>query len=137
MMKIKNFIMIAGIFAAGFLLASAGKADSPMVKTQDGTYIVNTASLCDAKGFKGATPVEVYIKGGKVLKVVALSNQETPGYFAKVKNSLLPLFNGMKIKDAKKQALATEVDGCTGATYSTKAIQKNISAALEYYEKHK
>lgn len=136
-MRIKNLAPVFGILACVILFVSAGNGNSPMTKTTDGTYVVNTTTLCNAKGFKGATPVEVYIKGGKVLKVVPLANQESPGYFAKVKNSLLPLFSGLKIKDAKKQAQASSVDGCTGATYSTKATQKNISVALEYYEKHK
>jgi len=32
---------------------------------------------------------------------------------------------------------ASKIDGCTGATMSTKALQQNIKAALEYYKKKK
>lgn len=115
----------------------AGANDSPMKKTKDGTYIVNTTTLCDAKGFRGATPVEVHIKNNKLIKVVALPNQDSPTYFAKVTKHLLPSFAGISVKDASKKAKATDVDGCTGATYSTRATQKNIEAALDYYYKHK
>ena len=45
--------------------------------------------------------------------------------------------NNLKISKAKKLAERTEVDGCTGATFSTKAVQKNIKAAIGYYEKNK
>ena len=122
-----------------FTLLSAD-AQNVMTKQADGTYVVNTTTLCkDVHGFKktGTTPVEVYINKGKVVKVVALPNQESQGYFAKVKKALLPLFTDAKVSKAKKIADQTKVDGCTGATYSTRAVQKNIKAALAYYEKNK
>ena len=44
--------------------------------------IVNTVTIAsDVKGFKGATPLEVYFEGGKILKVVALPNRDTPDFF--------------------------------------------------------
>ena len=61
-----------------------------MTKLSDGTYVVNTTSLAkDVRGFRGNTPLNVYIKGNKVVKVEALSNQETPNFFNKVKQGLL------------------------------------------------
>ena len=112
-------------------------ADNVMTKQADGTYVVNTTTICKARGYRKTTPVEVYINKGKVVKVVALKNEETVPYFARVKEFLLPLYNNLKLSKAKKLTEKTKVDGCTGATFSTKAVQKNISAALDYYEKHK
>ncbi len=126
---------IAMIFA--LLFALPVKADNVMTKQADGTYVVNTTTICKARGYRKTTPVEVYINKGKVVKVVALKNEETVPYFTRVKESLLPLYNNLKLAKAKKLTEKTKVDGCTGATFSTKAVQKNISAALEYYEKHK
>ncbi len=126
---------IAMIFA--LLFALPVKADNVMTKQADGTYVVNTTTICKARGYRKTTPVEVYINKGKVVKVVALKNEETVPYFTRVKESLLPLYNNLKLSKAKKLTEKTKVDGCTGATFSTKAVQKNISAALDYYEKHK
>ncbi len=112
-------------------------ADNVMTKQADGTYVVNTTTICNARGYRKGTPVEVYIYKGKVVKVVALKNEETVPYFARVKQYLLPLYNSIKLSKAKKLTERTKVDGCTGATFSTKAVQKNIRAALDYYEKHK
>lgn len=117
--------------------ATAAMADDVMKKQADGTYVVRTTTICNARGYRKATPVEVYIKKGTVEKVVALKNEETVPYFAKVKQSLLPLYNNVKLSKAKKLTDRTKIDGCTGATFSTKAVQKNIKAALDYYEKHK
>ncbi len=113
------------------------QADEVMKKQADGTYVVRTAAICNARGYRKTTPVEVYIKKGTVQKVVALKNEETPRFFDKVRHSLLPLYSGMKVAKAKKQAEVMLVDGCTGATFSTKAVQKNIKAALEYYDKNR
>ena len=86
------------------------------------------------KGFKGATPVEVYIKNNKVVKVVPLANHESPRYFNTVKQNLLPKFEGMKVAKAAK---AEQVDGATGATFSSRAIKANVAAAVAYYKKNK
>ena len=109
--------------------------DKVMYKQADGTYVVNTTSLCqNVKGFKGATPVEVYIKNNKVIKVEALPNREGPKFYDKVKQGLFPKFNGMKLSKAAK---AESLDGVTGATYTSRAVKENIAAAVAYYKKNK
>ncbi len=128
----------AATWAAIALTASvawaAGQQNNIMRKQADGTYVVNTTSLCaDVKGFKGATPLEVHFKGSKIVKIVPLKNQETPKFFAKVKQTLLPKAEGMKVTKAAKN----DIDGVTGATYSSKAVKANIKAAADYYQKHR
>ena len=119
------------------LLASLLPADDVMRKEADGTYVINTTTLCSARGYKKTTPVEVYISKGKVVKVVPLKNEESKGYFMRVVKHLLPKYQDLKVSKAKKLADKTTIDGCTGATYSTKAVQKNNKAALDYYEANK
>ena len=126
-------ILISGVA----VIFAAHNTDSVMRRQSDGTYIVNTSTLCASKGFRGVTPVEVYIRDGVVVKIVTIKNNESPNYFEKVKKYLLPLFSNVKIKKAKKISQGEKPDGCTGATYSTRAVQANITAALEYYEVHK
>lgn len=125
---------IISLYAA-MLLAVASYADDVMTKQSDGTYVVNTTTLCQARGYQSTTPVEVYIKSGKVVKIVPLKNTETPEYFKKAVKGLLGLFEGLKIAKAQELTEIAKVDGCTGATMSTKALQQNIKAALEYYKK--
>ncbi len=126
------------LFSLMFVAFTVGAmADNVMTKMDDGTYVVRTTTICNARGYRKATPVEVYIKKGVVVKVVALKNEETVPYFKRVRQSLLPQYANLKVSKAKKLASKTTVDGCTGATFSTSAVQKNIKAALEYYENHK
>ena len=134
----KNLIITLIILVSGSVaIFAATNHDSIMRKQSDGMYIVNTTSLCKTKGFRDVTPVEVYIKNGKVIKVIPLSNKESPNYFEKVKKHLLPLFENVKVNNAKKVSKGRVPDGCTGATYSTRAVQANVEAALEYYQSHK
>lgn len=130
--------MTKSIFIALSLFFSlAVNADNVMTKQADGTYVVRTNTICNARGYRKTTPVEVHINKGNVVKVIALKNEETVPYFSRVKQFLLPMYNNLKLSKAKKLTEKTKVDGCTGATFSTKAVQKNIRAAIDYYEKHK
>ena len=118
------------------LLASfaAVQADDVMRKEKDGTYVINTTTLAkDVDGYVGPTPVEVYIKKNKIVKVVMLKSQETPKYNARVKKEMLPSYENKKIVKGK----AVEVDGVTQATFTSNAVKENVKRALEYYWNHK
>lgn len=130
-MKKKTMMKAAGFLAAVALLASAMPATDPISK-ESGATVVNTTTLAkEVRGFRGATPVKIYIKKGKVVKVEALKNQETPQYFSRAK-AVLAQYEGTASKAAKMK-----VDGVTGATYSSKALVKNVQVGLKYYEAHR
>ena len=69
----------------------------------------------------------------KMEKIEFLPNQETPKYWNAAKKHLQNKWDGMKVSEAK----TAEVDGRTGATFSSDAIKKNVKLAVEYYEKNK
>jgi electron transport complex protein RnfG len=124
---------VALVALAATLQSAAPQGDEVMTK-EDGMYVVNTTTLGkDVQGYVATTPVKVYIKKNKVEKIEFLKNQETPKYNARVKKALLTKWDGLKVKDAAKQ----QVDGVTGATFTSDAIIKNVQLALEYYQKHK
>lgn len=134
-MKKQIFAVSMTVLLATGVAFAAIQQGQVMYKQADGTYVVNTTSLTpNVKGFKGATPLEVYIKNNKVVKVEALPNRESPKFFDRVKQVLLPKFNGMKVAKAAK---VQTVDGATGATYSSRAVKENVAAAVAYYKKNK
>ena len=119
------------LLIAAFVTASA---QDVMRKEKDGTYVVNTTTLArDIEGYNGPTPVEVYIKKNKIVKVVPLKSQEGPKYVAKVKSGMLPKYEGTNVK----KGTAPEVDAVTGATFTSKAIQENVRRAVAYYKAHR
>lgn len=130
MKKILTLALTAGVAAA---LTSADKGPQTMTK-EKGTYIVNTTNIAnDVIGYEGPTPLKVYIKKNKIEKVEFLPNQETPKYWNAVKKHFQEVWNGKTVKEAKTM----QVDGRTGATFSSDAVKENVKRALDYYEKNK
>jgi len=116
------------------MMTTATMAQEVMKKEKDGTYVINTTTLGqDVEGYNGATPLEVYIKNNKIVKVVPLKSQEGIKYVAMVKKGMLAKYENMNVKKGTVQ----EVDGVTGATFTSDAYRENIKRAVEYYKKHK
>lgn len=108
--------------------------DRVIRKQNDGTFVVNTSTIArDVRGYNGPTPVEIHIKDNRIVRIIPLTNSETKGYFSRVTETLLPKWNGMKVD----KALSAEIDGVTGATFSSKAIKENVRRGLQYYKKNK
>ncbi len=127
----KRIVCIAFVSLA---LMSATTLDNTVMTQEKGVYVVNTTTLAtDVEGYVGTTPLKIYIKKNKVLRIEALKNQETPKYFLKVKKHLLPQWDGMTVK----KALKADVDGVTGATFSSDAVKENVKRGLQYYQKNK
>jgi uncharacterized protein with FMN-binding domain len=88
-------------------------------------YTINSTKYTqDVRGFKGPVPVLIVTdKSQRVKKVALLENHETPQYLSKIaKAGLFNKWNGKAVK----QLSNTKVDGVTGATFSSKAIIKNV-----------
>lgn len=124
----KIFIMTC---ALAFSLMSFVQ-DNPITQ-EDGMTVVNTTTICkDVKGYVDGTPVKIFIKDGKIVKVKPLRTKETPGYYAKVKQAMLSKWEGMPVAKAAK----AKVDGVSGATMSSKCLLKNVQKGCEYYNKN-
>jgi len=122
------------MFAAlAVLLMSMAKGDGVMTK-EKGVYVINTTTLAkDVRGYRGTTPLKIYVKKNKIQKIEALKNRETPDYFEEVEAVMFPKYQGLTVK----KALSAPVDGVTGATLSSKAVRENVKRGLEYYLKEK
>lgn len=103
-----------------------------MGKKKSGHIINSTPYAQSIRGYRGATPVLVYVDaGGTVKKLMALQNRETPEYFQDAE----PLLRRWVGKQARK-AETMNVDVVTGATYSSKGLIGNVRAALKAYREH-
>lgn len=115
------------------LLMSAMPGHDPIIREGNSVVVNTTAIASSVQGYADATPLKIYISGGKILRIEALPNKETPRYFLKVKKELLPKYAGMTVN----RVLKANVDGVTGATFSSKAVKETIKTGLMYYKSHK
>ncbi len=133
-MKMKKKMILIGLAVALVAVSVMGYANvkkpKAMRRTNDGTYIVTTGKIGkNIKGYAGQTPVKVYIKNDAVVKVEALPNEETAGIFSKVREKLLVKWNGMKVG----KIVRSDVDGVSGATYSSKAAKIVLFSFVAVY----
>lgn len=130
-MNIKHVSIAMAIIPS--VLLTAACSDANMQKDEQGNYVVNTTELGkDVKGFAGQTPLKVtFDKNGVVVGVEALPNNETPDFFLPVKEKMLQNFVGKNVQTV------ADVDGVSGATFSSRAIKKNVQLAADYFQSHK
>ena len=131
-MKNLKFMTLLSVTVMAAVFISAMPVDSIMSKEGKATVINTTLLSQNIRGFRGQTPVKIYIQGKKVKKIIPLKNQETPNFFNKAQ-ALLSSYKGVSVN----KALKMNVDGVSGATYSSKALKKNVQLGLQYYEHHK
>jgi electron transport complex protein RnfG len=136
MNKTKIVSMMSGavlLLLAATLQSAAPQKDNVMTK-EDGMYVVNTTTLAkDVRGYRGTTPLKIYIKKNKIEKIEVLKNQETPKYLVKVKKAIENAWDGLTVKEAQTK----KVDAVTGATFTSEAIIKNVQKGLDHYQKNK
>ncbi len=127
--------ILCSIFVCGTSFAVIkSKTDANIMTRNGSTYVINTTQLCkNIKGFKGATPLMIYIKSNTVVKIQPLQNMDTPNFFNRAAKSLISYYIGKKVN----KIINTDVDAVSGATYSSKAIIQNVKSGLEYYNRNK
>ena len=104
-----------------------------LTKGDNDTYIINTTNIgAGVRGYRGPVPLLITIQKDKVQSIETLPNRETRKYMRFV-SPILEKWNGLTVK----KALKAEVDGVTGATFTSNAIKENVKLGLEYYKKNK
>ena len=126
----KKILLLATI-ALSTIACNEKDFNDGVMEKKGKVYTITTTEICNARGFHGPTPLKVVIKKNKIVNVEALPNRDTPRFFDRVKNEMLPKFRGVDFKD-----YAT-VDVVSGATISSKAVRENVKAAYDYYTANK
>ena len=128
MKKSLLFILLPLCLAVAGCGNSNPKVDSPYVTEKGDTLIVDTTVPGkEIIGYGGPVPIEVYVVKGRVADIVLGENSETPRFIKRVYGIIAPNWIGLKLKDAAK----AEVDGVTGATYSSSALIENFKLAMK------
>ena len=82
---------------------------------KDGTYEGT------AEGYRGDVTVSVTVLGGAVTEISVTGQNETPQYYARAEGIIESILSSQSL----------EVDGVTGATFTSKAIQNAVYNALQ------
>ncbi|MGI6643540.1 MAG: FMN-binding protein [Bacillota bacterium] len=95
-----------------------------------GGQLVGAAMKVESRGY-GQTPMELIVgfdKEGVVAKVIILSMSETPGIGTRVKDAAyLEKYEGVEDPSS--------VEGVSGATYSSRAVQSGVASAMEFVQR--
>ncbi|MCR4920798.1 MAG: FMN-binding protein [Bacteroidaceae bacterium] len=118
-----------GIMALCLTLSSETDEEPILTKDKETTIINTTALADDVEGYVSTTPVKIYVRKDKVVRVEALENEETPKYFNLVEVKLLKKWDGMPVKKAE----TAKVDVISGATISSEAVIENVRRGISYY----
>lgn len=119
----KRVVILLAVAAVCLGACSANKKPKPQ------SFVVNTEELGkEVMGYAGTTPLEIHVKDGRIEKIVALPNAETPGFFQRVLDS--PLFSSLTGKTIE-EASEVQLDAVSGATWSSKAVIENIRLGLK------
>ena len=114
------------LLAAAALCLGACSANK---KSKPQSFVINTEQLGkEVMGYAGTTPLEIHVKDGRIEKIVALPNAETPGFFQRVLDS--PIFTSLTGKTIE-EASEVQLDAVSGATWSSKAVIENIRLGLK------
>lgn len=92
--------------------------------------VINTTEIGkDISGYGGPVPVKIYVTDGKIDSVVPLPNSESPSFFSRLeRGGLTKRWDGRSLEEAADM----EVDGVSGATYSSRAFIANVQAGAAY-----
>lgn len=114
-------------------VASVAQGSDTLSVQPDGTFVVNTRVLAkDVQGYGGPVPLKIHIdKDGRLTAIEAEPNAESPGFFDRAKE-LFSRWQGKTIDEA----MAEDVDAVSGATFSSKAIIRNVQRGLAYAKQH-
>lgn len=108
---------------------SAGSTADTVRITANGE-VVNTVGLgSKLLGYGGIVPLEIYITEGRIDSIKALPNNETKDVFQRLYDEgLMNAWDGRTLEEAA----TLDVDGVSGATYSSTAVIGNVRAGAEY-----
>ena len=122
-----------GLDGAGIRLAPRDSATWTVLDAEGEAkgYVLSSAPFApDIEGFAGPTPLYIYMDTeGRVVRSAAGENAETPDFFASAWEGTAPKWEG---KDAETGA-KLKVDAVSGATYSSRAIVRNMQQTLAAY----
>ena len=98
-----------------------------------GTVLFSSPYSDGIKGYNGPTPLLIALDAeGRIKTVKLLENEETPHFAQRVvEGGLYESWKGLTVDEA----LNTDVDAVSGATYTSESVKSSLKARLQAYQK--
>ena len=122
-------IQYSGRIAGHTIVQSDIASDTVILSGTHDEFVINTRRIAsDIKGYGGNTPLIITVYNGKIYRIDAQKNAETPEFFSQVENQLLQKYIGM----TPEEVLQLQLDAVSGATLSSRAVMETMERGMAY-----
>lgn len=122
-------IQYSGRIAGHTVVQSNTASDTIILSGTQEIFVIDTRKIAsDIKGYGGNTPLRITVNNGRVYKIDALKNAETPEFFSQVEDKVLQQYIGM----TPEEVLQSKIDAVSGATLSSRAAIETMQRGMEY-----
>ena len=109
-------IQYSGRIAGHTVVRSGTASDTVILSGTHDEFVIDTRTIAaDVKGYGGNTPLRITVSNGKIYRIDAQRNAETPEFFSQVEDKLLQI--GM----TPEEVLQSQIDAGTGGLPETLA----------------
>ena len=127
----KRILLIAAI---PLLACAACQEPDKAISKQDGLYVVDTSMIeNEIIGYNGPTPVTLYIRDRRIVKVHMQENADGFRYNQRVREGIGKAWDGKSLEEAA----TLEVDAVSGATFTSNAVIGNVRLGVTYFMEKK
>lgn len=122
-------IQYSGRIAGHTIVRSDIASDTVILSGTRDEFVINTRRIAsDIKGYGGNTPLRITVSNGKIYRIDAQKNAETPEFFSQVEDQLLQKYIGM----TPEEVLQLQLDAVSGATLSSRAVMETMERGMVY-----
>lgn len=126
------FMLASATYREGRVLGAdicgGGVREAAALEAGDEALISTSELGAGVRGYAGPVPLAIYIRDGRISRVEALENSETPSFFAEVERSILGEWDGLTLEEA----LEKDVEAVSGATLSSNAATDTFRLGVKY-----
>lgn len=122
-------IQYSGKIAGHTIVRSDSASDTIILSGTRDEFVIDTRRIAsDINGYGGNTPLKITVSNGKIYKIDALKNAETPEFFSQVEDKLLQQYIGM----TPEEVLQSQIDAVSGATLSSRSVIETMERGMSY-----
>ncbi len=118
------------IFGHDLSVSDSSESEESAIVTANGVTTITTTTIANnIKGYGGPVPLEITVKDDKISEIKTLKNAESEEFFGQVRSEMIPRWIGTPVNEVADK----DVDGISGATLSSRAVNATVKAGVAYW----